>query len=1130
MPGPDRSRQTVSRDAAKAYRRASRAEPQAEPSEPSEQVRTPKRRALLVLGMHRSGTSAIARTLSLLGAELPSRLVEPRFDNVKGFWESGDLIALHDRVLESAGTSWEDFAPFPASWHASDAAEGFRQEILAVLRRDFATSPLFVIKDPRICRLVPLWTSVLERFCTEPAFLISFRNPIEVVESLKARDGFHPAKSLLMWLRHVVDAERDSRGARRAFISYEALLQDWRGAVQRVGRELALEWPRLSHEADAAVEAFLDRKLRHEQSTLDEVRRRPEILDWARVVYEALLSAEAGTSSDLGDIVDRIGAQLDLADRAFGPVIADLNARLGQAYSSASQARAALTAAHAEIETRESDRERLRGEVADAQARASQAGRELAAQDERRQADQGRIRDLEREVSAERQLTLQHVAALARERADARETARTLAHAGSAPARLQERAEWVVSERDTLAARVSVLDGDLASVRGQAARLETDLATMRSSTSWRVTAPLRRALVRSPRALRLVRSALRFAGWTVSLRLPQEARAWWRARREAPRVAKSTLFDASWYMQQNPDVAVRDVDPCWHYLRYGGREGRDPHPLFDSSWYLDQNPDVAAAAVNPLAHFLCRGGAEGRDPHPLFDSSWYVEGNPDVTTAGVNPLVHYLARGSIEGRDPHPLFDTKAYLRANPDVAAAGVNPLVHYVLHGQHEGRGGGEGVATGIVEPPPTTVASTKSSVLDYARQEARRLAPSASLGRLTGYERRLLRKIEEVTGSTVAAARPGSHRHGILFVSHDASLSGAPLILLSLLRRFRQQANDSLFVLLLEGGDLEAEFARHAVTVNLAERVRQGGTLEEVLNVLAFRGISVGLCNTVATGGVAAELKGRGVPVISLVHELPTEAGLRGADRVLRALKNSDRAVVSSPSVERALRQSMGDAALPPVSVVPHGLVRENPFLGERTFARWQVAKQLDLPPDAFLVLGCGFACQRKGFDVFGTVLREVASRPEGRDCHFVWVGGRDEPFATWSRHDLVKAGVGHLFHHVEAARNPAIYFAAADLFAMTSREDPFPTVVLEAMEAGVPVLAFAGAGDAPLAMGSETGVVLPYLDAAAMARAILDLRGDPDRRRRLGAAAAARAREHYQFGPYFEAVSDLVQQLR
>jgi hypothetical protein len=434
-----------------------------------ESARKPGRRGLLVLGMHRSGTSALTRTLNLAGAQLPSRLLEPGLENVTGYWESADLTTIHDRVLESAGTSWEDFAPFPASWHTSDVAESFRREILAVLDRDFASASLFVIKDPRICRLVPLWTSILERFGVEAAFLIAFRNPIEVAESLKVRDGFHPAKSLLMWLRHVIDAERESRGSRRVLVSYEALLEDWRAVSRRVGRELGLEWPGLSHAADVAVEAFLDRKMRHQQSTLDEVRRRPEVLDWARSLYEALVAAEEGSSSNLSEVVDSIGAQLDLADRAFGPLIAD-------------------------YENQESDR----------------------------------------------------------------------------------------------AARVSSLEREVASWRARSERLQAELETIRGSTSGRLTEPLRRG------------------------------RAWWRARREAPRVVRAGLFDASWYLERNPDVAASGVNPLIHYLARGWIEGRDPNPRFDTQAYLRANPGVAASGMNPLTHYLLHGRREGRTADRRF--------------------------------------------------------------------------------------------------------------------------------------------------------------------------------------------------------------------------------------------------------------------------------------------------------------------------------------------------------------------------------------------------------------------------------------------------------------------------------------------------------------------------------
>lgn len=147
----------------------------------------------------------------------------------------------------------------------------------------------------------------------------------------------------------------------------------------------------------------------------------------------------------------------------------------------------------------------------------------------------------------------------------------------------------------------------------------------------------------------------------------------------------SGLFDAPYYLAQNPDVAASGIDPLQHYLQYGAAEGRDPHPLFDTSFYLEQNGDVASSGLNPLAHFCSNGAGEGRSPHPLFDSAFYLEQYSDVAAAGLNPLVHYLAHGAGEGRSPHPLFDGAFYLRRHPDVVG---NPLLHFVTRGAREGR----------------------------------------------------------------------------------------------------------------------------------------------------------------------------------------------------------------------------------------------------------------------------------------------------------------------------------------------------------------------------------------------------------------------------------------------------------
>ena len=148
------------------------------------------------------------------------------------------------------------------------------------------------------------------------------------------------------------------------------------------------------------------------------------------------------------------------------------------------------------------------------------------------------------------------------------------------------------------------------------------------------------------------------------------------------------LFDAPFYLANNPDVAASTFDPYFHYLTFGAAEGRDPNPLFDDKFYLANNPDVAASGINPLVHFETFGPQEHRNPNPLFDTGYYLATNPDVAASGMNPLLHFETFGTQEGRNPNPLFDTSYYLSHNPDVAAAGVDALQHFEEIGWQEGR----------------------------------------------------------------------------------------------------------------------------------------------------------------------------------------------------------------------------------------------------------------------------------------------------------------------------------------------------------------------------------------------------------------------------------------------------------
>lgn len=213
--------------------------------------------------------------------------------------------------------------------------------------------------------------------------------------------------------------------------------------------------------------------------------------------------------------------------------------------------------------------------------------------------------------------------------------------------------------------RIAELTGALEAVRQSQAALQQELAGIRSSLAWDLSAPLRKVEAKRQEGAQRFREKLRSAaGHPIA--------------KQAER-AKPILFDEVWYLSQYPDVAAAGLDPVAHYLEGGYKEGRKPHALFDPAWYRLQNPDIGEA-VEPLVHYLTAGWKEGRNPHPLFDTAWYLAQYRDVSS---NPLVHYLAVGSEEGRMPNPLFDPAWYREQYAEVLKLKLDPLVHYVRWG---------------------------------------------------------------------------------------------------------------------------------------------------------------------------------------------------------------------------------------------------------------------------------------------------------------------------------------------------------------------------------------------------------------------------------------------------------------
>jgi len=217
--------------------------------------------ALIILGMHRSGTSVLAGQCASLGFWLGDDLLPPVPANPKGFFEDVELMRANDRLVTLLFGGWTS----PLSW-AESAAEmplahprigEIVEAIRAVLERLAARAPMWAVKDPRISRLLPLWWPLLQTMGVEARLVMALRRPDEVVASLASRDAVGTATARLMWLRHVAEplAYAFERDLPLTIVPYETLL----AAPERLAETLAA----MGFPVRPAGEAFVDRTLRH---------------------------------------------------------------------------------------------------------------------------------------------------------------------------------------------------------------------------------------------------------------------------------------------------------------------------------------------------------------------------------------------------------------------------------------------------------------------------------------------------------------------------------------------------------------------------------------------------------------------------------------------------------------------------------------------------------------------------------------------------------------------------------------------------------------------------------------------------------------------------------------------------
>jgi GT2 family glycosyltransferase len=282
---------------------------------------------VVVLGMHRSGTSVITRGLQVMGVELGNHFLPTVKEvNAKGFWEDADINVLNIEMLGALNSNWFNLAPIQLGDLEVLRKDGYFLRAVELLRQKVSSARTFGFKDPRVVKLLPFWKAVFKHCQFDVSYVLAVRHPLSVVKSLSKRDGLEAEQCYLMWLGHVIASLNDSVGEKRVLVDYDRLMQAPDRELIRIAKCANLE---ISHvELQNYKTDFLDQGLQHTVFDLSDLSLDVTCPPIVREVYATLLDLACDKTSlddiDLHNKVVRWSAEFEylqpsllLADKLY---------------------------------------------------------------------------------------------------------------------------------------------------------------------------------------------------------------------------------------------------------------------------------------------------------------------------------------------------------------------------------------------------------------------------------------------------------------------------------------------------------------------------------------------------------------------------------------------------------------------------------------------------------------------------------------------------------------------------------------------------------------------------------------------------------------------------------------------
>jgi hypothetical protein len=230
------------------------------------------KKVIVVIGMHRSGTSVIAKSLDCLGVSLGDNLMPPHEQvNPRGFFEDLDINSLNIEILDALGHTWSSISRISDEEFSRDDLLPLKDKAKNVLLRKTENVEFFAFKDPRSTKLLPFWQSVFNDLRVEVKYVIAVRNPLSVAMSLKRRDGFDLNKSYYLWLDHFVQSYLKTQDYPRVFVDYDLIIENPCAELNRIAFALKLNFNKFSGVFKAFERDFLEVGFRNSKFSIKDL-------------------------------------------------------------------------------------------------------------------------------------------------------------------------------------------------------------------------------------------------------------------------------------------------------------------------------------------------------------------------------------------------------------------------------------------------------------------------------------------------------------------------------------------------------------------------------------------------------------------------------------------------------------------------------------------------------------------------------------------------------------------------------------------------------------------------------------------------------------------------------------------